>query len=91
VICKREGLVGSQERERLAVEADKGTRLRMRRQDVIAKEAELDELIQSHRSRLESFLKSRGRGYPYLCSYFSKLMGYARCVHFQSEEVQLSG
>ena len=52
------------------MEADKGTRLRMRRQDVNAKEAELDVLIQSHRSKLESFLKCRGRGNPSLRSCF---------------------
>ncbi len=56
------------------MEADKGTRLRMRRQDVNAKEAELDVLIQSHKSRLETFLKCRGRG---AASCFVRLASHA--------------
>lgn len=52
------------------MEADKGSRLRMRRQDVNAKEAELDLLIQSHKGKLEDFLSCRGTGDLSQCSGF---------------------
>jgi hypothetical protein len=50
-----------QEREQLSAVADKGAKLRLRRQDVIAKQEQLTVLTQTS-GKLEAFLGCTGRG-----------------------------
>ncbi len=50
-----------QEREQLSSVADKGAKLRLRRQDVIAKQEQLNVLMQN-RGKLEAFLGCTGKG-----------------------------
>ena len=64
----------------------------MRRQDVNAKEAELDTLIQSHKSKLESLLKCRGKGdfisqlwHAILSPSMVEDKGIALCKNYQFE------
>lgn len=50
-----------QEREQLSTMADKGTKLRLRHQDVVAKQEQLNVLTQNT-SKLEAFLARAGKG-----------------------------
>lgn len=53
---------GMQERDTLTVAAEGATRLRIKNQEILAKEEQLRALLASNRTKLDSLLGTRGKG-----------------------------
>ncbi len=51
-----------QERNRLSVASEAATRVKLKRQDLEAKQEELQDLLRAHRTRLASVLGTRAGG-----------------------------
>ena len=51
-----------QERERLASVSENATKISVKRQEVLAKEAELTSVLTEKRSKLDALLQTRGKG-----------------------------
>lgn len=69
-----------QERDRLTVAAEGATRLRIKNQEILAKEEQVRALLASNRSKLDSLLGTRGKGMCTGCCITSGCRSSSRCV-----------
>jgi len=55
-------VVNVQERDKLTVAAEGATRLRIKNQEILAKEEQVRALLASNRTKLDNLLGTRGKG-----------------------------